>query len=398
MIHSGVQSRWPHPKKTILIIDIGGGSAEFIISRDAQDRRSLFAENRSRAADRSLFETRSARRRLELRQLDEYIEEKLAPIGRQLDEQRPQRTIATSATAAAVACALHRVPRARRDLADRLRVPRVALRDLFQRPRFEEPRAAPPGAGYRPAARRGDRARLCGAGASAAATSTFRRCSIRAPACATASSPISRCAASEAIWPQLDGDQLRSVRDMARRYRVSLKHGDNVALLGRQLFAELGRCHELPPADGKLLGGGCLSARHWSFHQRHPPPPALVLCRRELRSAGVYRPRTAGHRPSLPVPSQVLARSRSIPASRNSTRPKRSTVRCLTPLLRIADSLDRGHQQRVRSLAVKIDPDGVVLYLESPEKTDLEVWARATGRGRLPADLRAAPDCVAKSG
>jgi hypothetical protein len=37
--------------------------------------------------------------------------------------------------------------------------------------------------------------------------------------------------------------------------------------------------------------------------------------------------------------------------------------------------LDRGHQQRVRAVEVKIGPDGIVLYLESPEKTDLEVWA-----------------------
>jgi hypothetical protein len=43
--------------------------------------------------------------------------------------------------------------------------------------------------------------------------------------------------------------------------------------------------------------------------------------------------------------------------------------------------LDRGHQQRVRSLEIKTGPEGVVLYLESPEKTDLEVWAAQQAGG-----------------
>jgi hypothetical protein len=44
-------------------------------------------------------------------------------------------------------------------------------------------------------------------------------------------------------------------------------------------------------------------------------------------------------------------------------------------MLRLADSLDRTHQQRVRSVEARSGPDGVTLYLESPENTDLEIWA-----------------------
>jgi len=32
LIHLGVQSRWPHPKQRVLLIDVGGGSAEVIHS------------------------------------------------------------------------------------------------------------------------------------------------------------------------------------------------------------------------------------------------------------------------------------------------------------------------------------------------------------------------------
>ena len=36
LIHLGVQARWPHPKETILIIDVGGGSAEFIVGENGE--------------------------------------------------------------------------------------------------------------------------------------------------------------------------------------------------------------------------------------------------------------------------------------------------------------------------------------------------------------------------
>ena len=36
LIHLGVKSRWPHPKERFLIIDIGGGSAEIILSDQEQ--------------------------------------------------------------------------------------------------------------------------------------------------------------------------------------------------------------------------------------------------------------------------------------------------------------------------------------------------------------------------
>src|SRR5947207_725927 len=36
LIHVGVQSRWPHPAQRVLIIDIGGGSAELILSENGR--------------------------------------------------------------------------------------------------------------------------------------------------------------------------------------------------------------------------------------------------------------------------------------------------------------------------------------------------------------------------
>jgi len=39
LIHLGVQARWPHADKRVLIVDVGGGSAEVILSDNGLDHR-----------------------------------------------------------------------------------------------------------------------------------------------------------------------------------------------------------------------------------------------------------------------------------------------------------------------------------------------------------------------
>jgi exopolyphosphatase/guanosine-5'-triphosphate,3'-diphosphate pyrophosphatase len=54
---------------------------------------------------------------------------------------------------------------------------------------------------------------------------------------------------------------------------------------------------------------------------------------------------------------------------------QRQSLILLTPLLRLADSLDRGHNQRIEGIAVALRNGNVVLGLESSGEIDLEVWA-----------------------
>lgn len=53
----------------------------------------------------------------------------------------------------------------------------------------------------------------------------------------------------------------------------------------------------------------------------------------------------------------------------------RRAITLLTPLLRIADSLDRGHEQRVADVQVHLRNGSVSLQVESSADTDLEMWA-----------------------
>lgn len=372
LIHLGVQSHWPHPKQTILIVDIGGGSAELILSRNGKIA-DAYSQKIGAVRLTEVFLKHDPPTSLELRQLEEYIDEKLAPLETHVEEHRPKRTIATSATASAAACAIHRVPRPQRDLADRLRVSRAALRDLYAElaSKNVEQRRQVQGIGPR-------RAEVIVPGCAVLArvlegfhlpSLYYSRAGVRDGIIAD----VARRGAGREV-AQLDGEQLRSVREMARRYRVSLKHGDNVARLARDLFSGLTSCHELAPADGKLLEAAAYlhDIGHFISDTRHHRHSFYVVSNSDLPAFT--------DRERLVIAHLCRYHRKSLPGSHHSSykqlsAAEKKTVRYLTPILRLADSLDRTHQQRVRAVEARVGSDGVVLYLESSENTDLEIWA-----------------------
>src|SRR5271157_3328959 len=102
LIHLGVQGCWPQTGKRVLIVDIGGGSAEIVA---AEDGRLKEAFSRPLGAVRlsEIFLKSDPPAPRELRQMHEYIREKLAPAVRRLGAGKWDRAIATSATASTVA-------------------------------------------------------------------------------------------------------------------------------------------------------------------------------------------------------------------------------------------------------------------------------------------------------
>jgi exopolyphosphatase/guanosine-5'-triphosphate,3'-diphosphate pyrophosphatase len=53
----------------------------------------------------------------------------------------------------------------------------------------------------------------------------------------------------------------------------------------------------------------------------------------------------------------------------------RRTVLLLAPLLRIADALDRGHEQRVRDLTTATKNGNISVVVQADADADLELWA-----------------------
>src|ERR1035437_3832852 len=123
LIHLGVESLWPQRDKRILIVDIGGGSAEIVA---VERGRLLEAYSKPLGAVRlrAAFLKDDPPSVRQIHQMHEYIQAKLDAPLRRLGHTGWDRVIATSATASAVAAAVARAPRSQREEIDRLRVSR----------------------------------------------------------------------------------------------------------------------------------------------------------------------------------------------------------------------------------------------------------------------------------
>jgi len=372
LIHLGVQSRWPQSDKRVLIMDVGGGSAELILS-DHGELVEAYSKPLGAVRLTEAFLKSDPPAALELHRMYEYIEEKLATPLRRIGTGPFDRMIATSATAAAIVCAVNRVGRPRREDADRLKASVQQVRkfyrevssiDLAHREKIQ-------GLGPR-------RAEIIVAGAAVfrRAMELFQRPSLHYSAAGVRDGIIADLAAQGAGRERtmLDRDQRRVVEQMVRRYGSPILHARKVAELAHRLFEALQPLHRLPPGHGKLLEaagylhdiGHYVSAsshhKHSYYLVAHSDLPGFTDQERQMIALLCRY-----HRKSMPLPRHSPFQSVD-PDSRRA-------ITLLTPLLRIADSLDRSHEQRVLDMHVQIRNGSVTLALESQADTDLEMWA-----------------------
>jgi exopolyphosphatase/guanosine-5'-triphosphate,3'-diphosphate pyrophosphatase len=161
---------------------------------------------------------------------------------------------------------------------------------------------------------------------------------------------------------------------MARRYGVQVTHARKVAELARRLFESLQSLHRLPPGLGRLLEAAAYlhDVGHYVSDTAHHKHSYYLVINSDLPGfTDTERHMIAllcrYHRRSMPV-------SRHSPFQTLDPEGRRAIL-LLTPLLRIADSLDRSHEQRVSDLQVQLRNASVAIALESGEDTDLEMWA-----------------------
>ena len=172
----------------------------------------------------------------------------------------------------------------------------------------------------------------------------------------------------------LNRDQRRAVEQMARRYGVQLSHARKVAELAHRLFQSLQPLHRLPPGLGKLLEAAAYLHDIGHFvsdtsHHKHSyylvlnsDLPGFTDAERQLIALLCRY-----HRKAMPTPRHSPYQTID-PESRRA-------ITMLVPLLRIADSLDRSHEQRVADLQVHFRNGSVTLALDSKPDPDLEIWA-----------------------
>jgi len=372
LIHLGVQTRWPQTSKRTLVIDLGGGSAEFIASENGL-LTEAFSKPLGAVRLTEVFLRTDPPTPIELHRMDEYIEEKLASPLKRIGSRQFDRVIATSATAAALVCAVNRIPRARRDEADRLRATLSQIRRFYFDVRGHELAGRRKILGIGPR-----RAELIIAGAAVflRALDAFKQHSLYYSAAGVRDGIIADLAA-RGVGRELSlltRDQRKTVEQMAQRYGVQVPHARKVAELAHKLFEGVQPLHKLPPNAGKLLEASAYlhdighfvsdssHHKHSYYLVAHSDMPGFtdqerqiiaLLCRYHRRSMPTVR-----HTPFQAMDPEC-----------------RRTVMLLAPLLRIADSLDRSHEQRVLDMDVQLRNGDVALVLDSKADTDLDVWA-----------------------
>jgi len=372
LIHLGVQARWPQPDKRVLIIDVGGGSAEIILGENGA-LSEAFSKPLGAVRLTEVFLKSDPATPVELHRMDEYIEEKLSTPLRRIGVGPFDRLVATSATAAAIVCAVNRVRRSRRDEADRLKAGVSQIRRFYREVCERDLAGRRKIVGIGP-----KRAELIVAGTAVflRALELFHQPALHYSDAGVRDGIIADLAARGVgrELSMLNRDQRRAVEQMARRYGVQVTHARKVAELAHRLFQSLQPLHKLPPALGKLLEAAAYlhDIGHYVSDSAHHKHSYYLVINSDLPGfTDTERQMIAllcrYHRRTMPVsrhsPFQTLD-----PESRRA-------ILLLTPLLRIADSLDRSHEQRVSDLQVQLRNASVAIALESGRDTDLEMWA-----------------------
>jgi len=370
LIHLGVLSRRAGKGGELLLMDIGGGSAEVIWSRKGEIAYSTSVPLGAVRLTQN-FLRHDPPESDELTELQEYIEQQFAAAASRLGRKSKAEAIGTSASVAAVVCAVNRIKRS--EEADGKRARLAQIRKLCRRLEREDLSGRNGIAGIGPR-----RAEIIVAGAAVVryfverftgGTIVYSQAGLRDGIIADLAA---RGVAAEA--PSLDRQQLQAVREMARRFGVSLAHGRQVAGLGRTLFQGLASLHRLAPEHARWLEAAAYlhdvghyvsptrHHRHSFYLVAHADLPGFTD-REQLLVANICR----YHRKALPGEDHEDYRQ---------LEPEdRQVVWLLVPLLRLADGLDRGHRQLVASIDCQVRDGETRLLVRGRSGLELDLWA-----------------------
>jgi exopolyphosphatase / guanosine-5'-triphosphate,3'-diphosphate pyrophosphatase len=372
LIHLGVDSVWPQTGKRVLILDIGGGSAEIMAAEDGR-LREAYSKPLGAVRLREIFlqdeDPPTAR---QLHQMHEFIEDKLSSAVRRLGKTAWDRAIATSATASAVASALARLPRSQRDEIDRRRISTAQVRALYRKlaERNLAGRRKITGIGPR-------RAEIIVPGMAVLLDflQEFHLPAIYYSRAGVRDGIIADLAARNvgAELSRLSREQRREVEDMGRRYGVSVEHARNVAHMASLFFAALQPLHQLAPANGKLLeAAACLiDVGHYISNTSHHKHSYYVVSNSDMPGFN--------ERERLLVAALCRYHRKSMPGTMHSsyqllTADEKKVLLLLIPLLRLADNMVRDPEERIQSLDARVQNGTVTVVVHSDGDIDLEQW------------------------
>jgi exopolyphosphatase/guanosine-5'-triphosphate,3'-diphosphate pyrophosphatase len=171
--------------------------------------------------------------------------------------------------------------------------------------------------------------------------------------------------------PELAKSIIQAARSIGARFRCDAEHAEHVAGLSLQLFDELQREHRLRPRDRLLLEVAALLHDTGKFinNRVHHKHSAYIIMNTDVFGL---------RRKDMALISQVARyHRRSVPRSDHEdymafSREDRMLINKLAAILRVANALDRGHWQKVRSFSVDQQDRDFTLFVKGADELLLE--------------------------
>ena len=368
LIYLAVKHSIDLKKRDHLIIDIGGGSVEFVVGNDA---RATLLESRKLGAARmtAKFVHSDPLEAAEADQLRRHYAREVGPLVKKINALKPTVVIGTSGTLENLAAmsADGKTPGA-------LAVDRVPFERLLKKLVTSD-------AAYRTELSGLDapRREQIVAGAMLVGELFERVGMSRIEICSAAMREgiivdyLSRHAPDLHIRREVPDPRHRSIVDLARKTDFDSRHSEHVAALAMKLFDSLAPLHKLGATERELIQYGCLlhDIGFYIADSSHNKHSAYLIRNAEL---------PAFSRGEIEVVANIARYHRKSPPTKRHDRyaallpAERRIVDVGAAILRIADGLDRSHAQNVTAIRVAFTDRDVIVRLGSRVDAELEAW------------------------
>lgn len=184
----------------------------------------------------------------------------------------------------------------------------------------------------------------------------------------------------------VDGSKLdvraRSVLSVARRYDYDSAHSHKVARLATRIFDDTHELHGLGEAERRMLQYASLlhDVGYHIAHNNHHRHSLYLIKNSEMpgftgNEIAMLATVVRYHRGSLPKKSQDARARREHEDFYGLDRNQRATALKLAAILQLADGLDRSHSQNVESVRATVEGASVTFKVTCKGDCDLELWS-----------------------
>jgi exopolyphosphatase/guanosine-5'-triphosphate,3'-diphosphate pyrophosphatase len=367
LIYLGIRGATDLGTKPHLMIDIGGGSVEFIVG-DGREAKMLDSRKLGAARMSAMFVNSDPISKTDLKALREHYDEHLVQLAAKVHAFKPVKCLGTSGTLENIATLAgsegSRVIDRDKLLKLEERLIKSTSADRGQIKGLDDQRKEQIVAGVVLVAsfmKRLDlkKIELCGAALREGILADY----------------LSRHKPDLTIRREVPDPRRRSVLDLARRCNWWEQHSVQTAKLLLRLFDDLKPLHKLGDHERELLEyGAWLHDIGWHIgNTRHHKHSAYLIRHGRLKGftddeVATLAALTRFHRKAMPDKKKH--------EDYRSLKPRdRRTVEVGAALLRLADAMDRSHASAVTALDVAIGKSAVLVAVKSPVDIQLELWA-----------------------